>query len=85
MEKGRLLHLLAGIFLLCASILIIRFDAGGVMQPDSATQPSRADMITIDTLAPFGKLELPPVAFPHDKHTEALLKENKDCKTCHSV
>lgn len=85
MEKGRLLHLLAGIFLLCASILIIRFDAGGVKQPDSATQPSRADMITIDTLAPFGKLELPPVAFPHDKHTEALLKEKKDCKTCHSV
>jgi nitrate/TMAO reductase-like tetraheme cytochrome c subunit len=31
----------------------------------------------------FGKLERPPVTFLHQKHTEALAKENKDCTACH--
>jgi hypothetical protein len=33
----------------------------------------------------FGKLERPPVTFLHQKHTEALAKENKDCTACHLV
>ncbi len=31
----------------------------------------------------FGKLEKPPVTYLHQKHTEALEKQNKDCSTCH--
>jgi len=33
----------------------------------------------------FGQLERLPVTFLHQKHTEALEKKNKDCKTCHLV
>ena len=47
------------------------------------TAPGKPDQITIKTLAAFEKLELPPVTFLHDKHTQALAKENKGCETCH--
>ncbi len=50
-----------------------------------APETGRPDLIKIDTLAAYRKLELPPVTFSHDKHTEALLKEKKACETCHSV
>ena len=43
----------------------------------------RADVIKIDFMSAFGKLEKSPVEFLHDSHTEALAKKNKDCKTCH--
>lgn len=44
---------------------------------------ARADLLLIDTLSEYGKLERPAALFPHDKHTELLNKEGKDCKTCH--
>ena len=47
--------------------------------------PGKPDQITIKTLAAFEKLELPPVTYFHDKHTQALAKENKGCETCHYV
>ncbi len=50
-----------------------------------ATAPGKPDQITITTLAAFGKLELPPVTYLHDVHTQALAKENKGCETCHYV
>ncbi len=43
----------------------------------------RADVIKIDVMAAFGKLEQAPVGFLHDAHTEALANMNKDCNTCH--
>ena len=43
----------------------------------------RADIIRIDSMTVFGKLERPPVTFLHQKHTEALAKKNKDCSACH--
>ena len=49
------------------------------------TAPGKPDQITINTLAAFGKLELPPVTYLHDEHTQALAKENKGCDTCHYV
>ena len=60
----------------------------GVLHP-SAAQAVKAetrkgvDLITIDTMAAHGKLELPPVLFLHDKHTVALQKDGKDCTACH--
>ena len=50
-----------------------------------ATPAGRPDQITINTLAAFEKLELPPVTYFHDKHTDALAKEKKGCETCHFV
>ena len=44
---------------------------------------ARPDVITIDALEDFGKLERPPVLFLHDKHTDALKLKDKDCQTCH--
>lgn len=43
----------------------------------------RADIVNIDTLKIFGDLERPEVVFLHDKHTDALEKNKKDCSTCH--
>jgi len=43
----------------------------------------RADLVTIDGMRHFGKLEREPVQFPHDAHTEALASQNKDCSACH--
>ena len=43
----------------------------------------RADVVTIDGLAAFGELERPPVAFPHDQHSQALAERDQDCETCH--
>ena len=48
-----------------------------------APTPERADVIIIDGMAGLGKLELPPVSFKHDLHTEALAKTGKDCSSCH--
>ena len=45
--------------------------------------PPPPDVITIDGLKAFGDLERLPVAFRHDKHTETLAKEGKDCLSCH--
>lgn len=47
------------------------------------TKGPRADIISIDTLKVFGDLERPEVVFLHDKHTEALEKQKKDCSACH--
>lgn len=49
------------------------------------TSNQRSDLVTIDTLKSFGSLERPEVIFPHDSHTDALEKNNKDCKTCHNT
>jgi len=85
MKRGRPLFRWPGILLLCAAISIICIEAYGKKEPLNTPESGRPDLVTIDTLAAFGKLELPPVTFFHDKHTEALLKEKKDCKTCHLV
>jgi hypothetical protein len=43
----------------------------------------RADVITIESMTAFGKLEKPPVEFLHDAHTEALARKKLDCTACH--
>ncbi len=48
-------------------------------------EEGRADIVTIDGLRAFGALERPAVLFYHDKHTQALAKENKDCSVCHET
>jgi hypothetical protein len=55
---------------------------GAAKQTQNAVE-TRADIIPIDSMKLFGKLDRPPVTFLHQKHTEALEKKNKDCTTCH--
>ncbi len=85
MEKGRSRLQGFGIFLLLigVSIFIMGLGFGSDAKLSDESARFRADIITIDYLGTFGKLERPAVIFLHDKHTEALEKQNKDCATCH--
>ncbi len=80
MERVRSLRSWLGLvaLLLCAAMPA---DASNL--PAAGEQPRRADVIRIDGLRTFGKLERPAVIFLHDKHTEALAKQGKDCAACH--
>lgn len=85
MKKGRfLLRWVAIIALLATFSLTGRQAMGTVEQPAASGEP-RADMIMIDSLKTFGKLEEAPVAFFHDQHTAALKKQGKDCTACHET
>lgn len=75
----------AGMLLVGAATFFFCLEAQGDKGPAPAPAAPRPDRVTIDTLAAYGRLELPPVTFFHDKHTEALQKEKKDCQTCHLV
>lgn len=55
----------------------------GCTETGAAEKTERPDLIDINVMTVFGTLERSPVQFPHDLHTEALNKENKDCTTCH--
>ncbi len=44
-----------------------------------------ADVILIDSMKSFGELERPGVTFLHDRHSEILKKQGKDCSTCHQT
>jgi hypothetical protein len=85
MEKGRPLLQWAGFLLVFAAVSFICIEAQGEKEAVKAPETRRPDLITIATLAAYEKLELPPVTFLHDKHTDALLKEKKGCDTCHFV
>jgi hypothetical protein len=83
MKKTRPMLRWAGI----AVLGVMLSASGGLVWAEQTAAPTTApgtpDQITINTLAPYGKLELPPVTYLHDVHTQALAKENKGCETCH--
>jgi hypothetical protein len=58
---------------------------GSVADNAAAPDTTQADVIIIDGLSIFGPLERPAVGFRHDKHTNALAKQNKDCLACHQM
>ena len=82
MEKGRVLLLSAGTVFVLAVVSILSLEAQGVGEAQ-ANAAVRADVVKIDAMKELGALELPPVTFLHDKHTEAVIKAGKDCKSCH--
>ena len=84
MVKGRRLLSWAGILLLSGAASFYGIQAQGEKEPREAPETGRPDLIRINALAAYQKLELPPAIFSHDKHTEALSKEKKDCTTCHN-
>jgi hypothetical protein len=65
-----------------ALILLAGFFTTGAQ---AGPKPVRADVIIIDSLKAFGPLERPPVVFWHDKHTQALAQQGKDCLACHPM
>ena len=83
MENQRPLLHWAGFLLVFVAISGLCLASQGEKEPVKAPEGPRPDILSIDTMAAQGKLELPPVTFSHDKHTEALAKEKKGCDTCH--
>jgi len=67
--------------LLSVVLAVIALYAFAGQQIDS--RRGRAGVIVIDSMKVFGDLERPGVTFPHDKHTNALEKQGKDCSACH--
>ncbi len=78
----RLLPVAAGILVLSAFLLGVQ---GAAPPPPPEPEPGRprADIIRIDGLRRFGKLERPAVTYLHEKHTRALAPRNLDCLACH--
>ncbi len=74
-----------GILLCTVFVLSGVLTAAEVAQQVTSSDAGRADVIVIDSLKAFGDLERPVVMFYHDKHTEALAKQNKDCSACHET
>jgi hypothetical protein len=85
MKKGKSLLRGTGIFggITILAILILSLRAQGVQQVPDTKAEMRSDLVVIDTMKTFGKLERSPVAFLHGQHTEALAKQNQDCSACH--
>ena len=85
MEKGRALFRWNAILTAVVTVSFIMSSPavfGVATQPKKAAE-IRADIIQIDSMNGFGKLERPGVTFLHQKHTDALEKIGKDCATCH--
>jgi hypothetical protein len=80
-KKKRLARLTRVLFM--AAVCIFCNGLFGFAQKASDSSQPRADLIYIDVMAAFGKLEKPPVEFLHDAHTEALATKNLDCTACH--
>jgi hypothetical protein len=70
------------VLMLAFAILSVQGSAPSTPPADDPSKP-RADIIRIDGLKQFGKLERPAVVYLHERHTLALSKKNKDCATCH--
>jgi len=90
MQTGRFFRSRARIFLTMvilagAAVFLTVGWLGAVLMPDKAAERvgARADIVTIDGLKVFRKLERPPVTFLHSLHTTALGKQNRGCRTCH--
>jgi len=66
-----------------ASFLVSSPAVFGINTQPKVTPEVRADIIAIESMKVFGKLERPSVSYLHQRHTEALEKKNKDCATCH--
>ena len=83
MEKGRRLLRWAGVITVSTVLLVFGAAVYGIEQAEDDDTMRGADIIVIDTMASFGRLDRPPVIYRHDKHTEALQKQGKDCSACH--
>ena len=83
MEKGKRLLKGTGIVAVLAAVLISGAVVWAVERSTPAGVELRADLIAIDALEQFGRLQRPMVVYRHDQHTKALAKMGKDCSACH--
>jgi Class III cytochrome C family len=83
MERMRAMMRWAAMICMLLALVIFAISAEGVRTPVKDSPEGRVDTILIDTSALSGRLDKPPVPFPHDLHTDALAKQKKDCFSCH--
>jgi hypothetical protein len=83
MEKGKRLLKGTGIIAVLVAVLISGAVVWAIERSGAAVGEPRADLIAIDAIGQFGRLERPTVVYRHDLHTEALAKMDKDCSACH--
>lgn len=76
MKFKHMVSALLGVVLILSALYAIAYQQVG-------TRKTHAGIVVIDAMKVFGDLERPGVQFPHDKHTDTLEKQKKDCKTCH--
>jgi hypothetical protein len=65
------------------AIWVMAAGIAGVAASNNPEPAGRSDVIVLDTLRAFGPLERPPVFFLHDRHTDAIGREAKNCLVCH--
>jgi hypothetical protein len=85
MTKRKLLVRLTCMALITAVALFYGGLLYGVEHNSTESSGFRSDLIQIDVMTAFGRLEKQPVEFLHDAHTEALAGKNLGCTTCHLV
>ena len=88
MKNGKALLRKSGLWGAIAFLVVLSLNFGvqgvqEVQQEPDSMEALRPDLVMIDTMKTFGRLERPPVVFLHDKHTEALLQQKQDCSACH--
>ena len=44
---------------------------------------TRPDVVSIDVIGQFKRLDMPPAVFLHDEHAQALGEKGRDCTVCH--
>ena len=73
MQRGKSVLRWTGVVVALA-VALLGVNAWGISGAPAAPDKSRADIVTIDAMKVYGKLELAPVTFLHDKHTDELAK-----------
>lgn len=79
MGKGRVSHWWTSVFTVISILVCVAFSAQAYDKVSDNKGEIRSDIIKIDTI----KKERPAVVFLHDKHSDAMKKENQDCSKCH--
>jgi len=79
--KGRSITEFIGIVSILIVLCTVSFS--GCRQSEAALLEMRSDIIEIDTVLSAGDITRPAVLFQHDKHTNAIAKQGKDCSSCH--
>jgi len=83
MEKRKALLQWTCALLIFTLFLALGTDARLHQENGEQFSQKRPDIIAIDTLIQFGKIDRPSVLFPHDLHQKAIEKKGKDCLACH--
>ncbi len=83
MGKERSLSKWIGVSAIVIAVSVYGIAAQCLEKISNGPDNMRPDIVSIDNLGMYGKLERPKVDFLHDLHTKALAKKGKDCLVCH--